>query len=280
MANVQQRSKQAYRPGLIFLSISVICVGWLSIGIALFLQGYKNHLSTSAIQAGHFDIRDSFDKGFDSSIWKETSVEALGKTCLYPQAWALQPGMLVLPVIERTSLCFSRPRPYRGSIICSRNRFQPPFSVTARLKMASGQGVVSSLYTYTDPDDGNPHFESDFEFPSKSQNHHIVWINQFSPTTKHPLFGDPHGNFLSQNFSKSFNTFSIEVYLRKTVFRMNGLIIENRTLSQDTYPQRVCLNSWFAARWQNLYKGAEFKDGFDPYKIAWVEVKDIVAEAP
>jgi len=255
---------------------SLIVMGWLAIVSALALQFYANRKYLTPVHQGGLQISSHFSPLGNMSLWISPQTASLGATCLYPDTWSIFNEALSLPVERIESLCFGKVKEFRGSIVCSAERFALPFSASAVLKTSNGRGIVSAFYTYTDPVDESPHFESDFEFPSPNHDHLKVWTNQYSPDSVDALNSDPHLKNLGINASATFNRYTIEVYRNKTVFKVNGTVLEERQFMTGATPERVCFNSWFAKSWPRFYKDGIYETGFNPLQIQSVDINTLV----
>jgi hypothetical protein len=256
------------------LYLSLVILGWVSISLGIASQFFKNISAHSRVRKAPYFYHLDFEKGPDLNFWTKTPVESLARTCLYPGDWSLEAKFLSLTVLEKPSLCFGRTKPYRGQIISSQERLTPPFKVSVSMKVASGSGVVSALYTYSDPLDGNPHHENDFEFPSGDVEHRKAWVTYFDPTAD-PTVGSHRFIDLGFDASTNFAVYTIEVYEGKTIWRVNGKQIRMARHIKEIPPQKVLLNSWFTPRWHNVYAETQFRGVASPFLIEWVEISSL-----
>jgi len=163
------------------------------------------------------------------------------------------------------------PGTHLGAALWSSQRFMPPFRVRARMKAASSPGAVSALFTYTDPLDGNPHNENDFEFPSGTFSRTRLLTNHFGPSVT-SSFGSSAWERLTFDAATSFNEYSIEVYKNKTTWLLNNKIIRVLEYRENPSPQRVVVNSWFTTNWWNDFSDAKLSTNGSDFIVNWIEV--------
>jgi hypothetical protein len=196
-------------------------------------------------------FRDDFVDGIDP-LWQMPPASHVGETCLYPHQPQVSGGLLILGVETHRAMCAGMLWPYRGEVLQTRVRFTPPFKVIARMRVAGGPGVVSSLFTYSDPYDGTPHFENDLEFPGSSFGRDHVWINQFAPWAP-PAFGDEASAHLAFDASEDFHDYEIDVFMKETIWLVDGEVARFTPNFDPPPPENVNVNAWFAPRWMGEY---------------------------
>jgi beta-glucanase (GH16 family) len=140
---------------------------------------------------------------------------------------------------------------------------------------------VSAIFTYTDPLDGNPHFENDIEFPSRTFSRRAIWLNNYGPLQP-PDEGTPQFLPIGFDAAREFAEYTIEVYEHATVWKINGKTISRFTHAEKAEPQRVVMNTWFRRRaWPRAYEGkSPYTNAGTDFMIDWVEVSSLDKTAP
>lgn len=269
----------------------LIWLGWISFGILIGSGLYQNISAHSKIHGAGapaaFFFRQDFKSGIDQNFWKAPAVYRLGNTCLLPYRLAMPPepgAIFSMEVKDSRTFCEGALYPYKGFAISTRERFRIPFRVTARLKPSSSSGAISSLYTYTDPLDGNEHYENDIEFPTRTSNRNWLWTNNYRPGAD-PTFGDSQKIKLAFDPAKSFNEYSIEIYKSMTLWRVNGELVrildrDNGDGQEDNSSQKVLLNIWYSKFWTSFSEISEFEKGGSPFFVEWIEIASLASDFP
>lgn len=251
-------------------------MGWFALVLILvskFIQNIK--AAAPLLSSPVYFIRDDFDHGFNRDIWRDLPVVGLSETALYPKDNIdYRDGKLVMKLKHNPSYFYGKSVEFRGAILGSKYRFIPPFRVTARLRAALGPGAIAGFFTYTDPNDGNPHYENDFEFPMGSFRKEGVWTNIYAPGG-HPTHGDAKPVLLDFDAGQNFADYTLDVYPEKTIWKVNGKEIRVSNFSGGAKPQRVFLNFWFARRWGSLIPTADFDHKTTDYLVDWVQIESL-----
>jgi beta-glucanase (GH16 family) len=141
------------------------------------------------------------------------------------------------------------------------------------MKVAGGPGVISAIYTYTDPIEGSGHYENDFEFPAGSDKRSRAQMNYYGPSAD-PTVGDLTFLEMPKDPSTDFNDYTIEVYKDKSIWKINDKVVRTRTSPDGNRAERVLLNTWFNREWINFYKDVRFSF-VTPLEVESVDVSSL-----
>lgn len=171
-----------------------------------------------------------------------------------PEQAEISEGMLVLSLAE--ALCHDRnvsSGEYRTLGTYGYGRYE------ARLKAASGSGVISSFFLYTGPSEGTEWDEIDFEVLGKDPTK--LQVNYWRDGHEHP-----HAVDLGFDASADFHIYRFE-WLPRTLRwfvddRLVHEVYENGLNDHDSlpvHPGKIMLNLWAATgvdAWSGVYGGA------------------------
>jgi hypothetical protein len=263
----------------------IVLLGWAAL---IAVAGFRVAANRSAhrdvverLPPGSVYLRDDFVDGADTSLWQEVVVHRLTATCMYPKERVTRAGLLVLGVQNVESNCGGLTRGMRGELLASAQRFPLPFRLSARLLVASSPGVVTGLFTYSDPTDGTPHFENDIEFPGAAAERRLGWLNEFAPWLP-PREGNAQRQPLWFDASLEFHDYSIDVYPWRSEWRIDGELVRVSENISESVPQGVNLNVWFTPRWGTLYSRVSPRPavGTNDALLDWIEVTSLPDEPP
>jgi beta-glucanase (GH16 family) len=258
----------------------IVALGWAALFAVAGFRVAANYVThrdvVDRLTPGSVYLRDDFVDGVDASLWQEVLVHRLLATCIYPKERVTRGGVLVLGVRDAKSSCAGFTRHMRGELLASAQRFPLPFRLEARLQVASAPGVVTGLFTYSDPTDGTPHFENDIEFPGARPERRLGWLNEFAPWLP-PRQGNEQREPLSFDASREFHDYSIDVHPWRTEWRIDGELVRTSENITEAVPQGVNLNVWFTPFWSGLYSKASPRSaaGTRHALLDWIEVTSL-----
>ena len=255
-------------------AFALVLFGWIAILFILFMKYMSNNMVRHPVHAGREEL--SFGKGmaagFDTGFWESPAVQSLNDNCFYPGTWSIKGGNLSLSVVPGPSFCEGMRHSFNADLVATRERFVPPFTAIAKMKVASGPGIVSAFFTYTDPLDGNPHFENDVEIVGPDDTRKNIWLNLYNPNTD-PAIGNHRYLPLPFDAAEEFVEYTIEVGLHKTVWKVNGEVLrEENYPGLQVPPQRVLFNSWFAHEWITIFDKTEYDHVKTPLEVESVRI--------
>ena len=129
-------------------------------------------------------------------------------------------------------------QPYASSEYRTNNFYQYG-SVKARLKAAQGDGIVTSLFTYTGPVDGNPHDEIDMEILGKDTTQ--IQTNYYANN----IGGHETVVNLGFDAAQDFHIYSFEWSPDKIQWLVDGAVVHTET--GGPFPNtagRIMVNLW------------------------------------
>lgn len=256
----------------------LLSLGWIAVGLVLTFKIVQNvRVHAPVMMESPYVFRDDFNGAPRADMWKHMPVVGLIATAFYPNEQpSVIDGHLSMVLRQTKSFFYGRFGGYRGSFMATRFRFAPPFKVTARLRPASGPGVVAALFTYTDPLDGNSHFENDFEFPGATFARTGVWTNFYDPD-QHHIFGLDKYVPIDFDAAKEFAEYELDVYPHRTIWKVNGKVIRDFTHRIAASPQRVFMNHWFGEHWPPIYETVVYDSRSTQFLVDWVQVESLDA---
>lgn len=254
-------------------AFALVAFGWVAILAVLAGKGASNRMAETPIYHGNEPLIFQKGKapGFASGFWVSSPIRSLNDNCFYPGSWLVKDFGLVLSVVSQDTFCDGAKHTFKGDLVSTRDRFTPPFSATARMRVASGSGIISAFFSYTDPLDGNPHFENDFEFVGDEDERSSVWLNLYNPD------GDPSiGNHLyiplGLDAAKEFADYSLVVGKTQVTWKVNGKVVRTEQMTHVSPPQRIVFNSWFAHAWTTIFESTSFIKVTAPFEIESVKI--------
>jgi endo-1,3-1,4-beta-glycanase ExoK len=110
--------------------------------------------------------------------------------------------------------------------------------IEGRFKAAKSEGIVTSLFTYTGPSDGNPHDEIDIEILGKDTTK--MQVNYFT----NGMGG--HETFIDLGFDASldFHIYAFEWSPTAINWYVDNTLVHTETISIPTTPGRIMMSLW------------------------------------
>ncbi|CAG0909245.1 unnamed protein product, partial [Cyprideis torosa] len=142
--------------------------------------------------------------------------------------------------------CASAPTDCKGQPLASpelrSNEFYGYGYVEGELKVAKGDGLITALFKYTGPSDGNEHQEIDFEFLGNDTTR--VQLNYFvNGEGSHETFID-----LGFDASAGYHTYGINHTPTKIEWYIDGQMVHRVSGQFPDTPARLMVSVWVAAK--------------------------------